>query len=554
MMIDNISKKTVAAVLVLAALSFYLFFFRLGAFALTDPDETFYAQTAKEMVDRGEWHTPYLYGKPQFEKPILLYWLVEASFRAFGVNEFAARLPSAVFALFGIMVIYFLGSLLFNKRVGMLSAVILAASVEYVVLSRACVTDMVLTVFMLLGALFFFYGQIKNRAYYYILSGGFFALAVLTKGPVAIMLPAVAIGLYLLFVRDFRIFKSISLVWIALAFIIVAAPWYILMYKIHGNSFIDAFFGFHNVNRFLEAEHKIGSQWYYNIPIVFGGFFPWSVFLPFGLWHAFKKSFRNSSPENGHLVFAALWFFVIFIFFSISSTKLPTYIFPSFIGLALIVAVLWDDLLQKTVEKSIVLGMKISQYLLLVVVIVGSIGALIYLKFDYPSILPGIAIGCALLIIGMILSTAAFAKKIYARAFLLIVCSVLAFAYPMSALVLPQIERFETSKEISEVLSTVMKKGEALGCESNYQEGLAFYTGVFPVNIDKHHDLVNFMGSKERIWCVLKEKNYNQLYDLDTKPFYTKPSFMIYKLGKKAVVTNKMPEDGKYILMRERTK
>ncbi|MDD5423616.1 MAG: glycosyltransferase family 39 protein [Candidatus Omnitrophica bacterium] len=553
-MFDNISKKTVVAVLILAALSFYLFFFRLGAFALTDPDESFYAQTAKEMVNRGEWNTPYLFGKPQFEKPILFYWLVVASFKAFGVNEFASRLPSATFALFGIIAMYFLGSLLFNKRVGMISAVILAASVEYVVLSRACVTDMVLTVFMLLGVLFFFYGQIRNKAYYYILSGGFFALAVLTKGPVAIILPAVAIGLYLLIARDFRIFNSMSLVWVALAFIVVAAPWYILMYKMHGSSFIDAFFGFHNVTRFLEAEHKIGSQWYYNIPIVFGGFFPWSAFLPFALWHAFKKSFRKSSPESAHLVFAAMWFFVIFIFFSISSTKLPTYIFPSFIGLALIVAVLWDDFLRNTVQESVILGMKVSQYLLLAVVVLGSIGALIYIKFDYPSILGGIAIGCALLIAGMVLSTAAYAKKRFIRAFTLIVLSVLAFAYPMSAFVLPEIERFETSKVISEVLSTMMKKGDPLGCESNYQEGLAFYTDVFPVNIDKHHDLVNFMGSKERIWCVLKEKNYNQLYDLDTRPFYTKPSFMVYKLGKKAVVTNMMPEDGKYILMRERTK
>ncbi len=93
-------RRPILPVIIFLALSWYLFFFRIDAMGLTDPDETFYAQTAKEMLSKGEWLTPHIFGKPQFEKPVFFYWLVEISFKIFGVNEAAARLPSALFSIF----------------------------------------------------------------------------------------------------------------------------------------------------------------------------------------------------------------------------------------------------------------------------------------------------------------------------------------------------------------------------------------------------------------------------------------------------------------------
>lgn len=519
---------------------------------MTDPDETFYAQTSKEMLGRQEYLTPYLYDKPQFEKPFLFYGLVEWSFKLFGVNEFAARLPSAKSAFLGLIAIYVLGALLFNKRVGALSAIILATNVEYVVLSRACVTDMVLGTFMLLGVLFFFCGYLKEKSYFYLLSSAMFALATLTKGPVFIVLPAAAIFIYLILAGDLKAVKKMPIFQSILVFIIIAAPWYILMYKLHGKVFIDSFFGFHNVNRFLESEHKIGSQVYYNIPIVFGGFFPWSVFLPFGFWHAFKRALSKKGQEDKRLIFILSWFFVIFIFFTISSTKLPTYIFPSFISLAIITAVLWDDFLRKDAPKSVVLGVKISYYLLLAAVVFGAIGALTYINFKYPVIVSGAFMCAVFLVFGFSLSLAAFISKKFIWTFFLIAYSLVVFAYPLLTLVLPQIEPYETSKAISQKLLSFMKPEENLGSESNYLAGLAFYTGKIPTDIDKHHLLVRFLSSKERVWCVMKEKNHRELYELDTKPYYTRPSYMLYKIGKRAIVTNIVPSGVAYILKRER--
>ncbi len=546
----KILEKPVLFLTILTLLCGYLFFFQSGKMALTDPDETFYAQTAKEMLARNEWVTPYLYDKPQFEKPILFYWLVEASYKVFGINEFAARFPSAVFGLIGVIAIYFLGALLFGKRAGMLSAVMLAVNVEYVILSRACVTDMVLSTFMLLGALFFFYGYLKGKNYFYLLSAAGFGLATLTKGPVAILLAGSIIFIYLILAKDLKSIKKMPVLLMALVFTITAAPWYLIAYKLHGMSFIDAFFGFHNVTRFLEAEHKIGSQFYYNVPVVLGGFFPWSVFLPVGLWNMFKRGRNKFKPE----IFVLVWFFVIFIFFSISSTKLPTYIFPCFMSLALVTGVFWDDFLKGLTGKKIVKQMAVSYYILSAVIVLGAIGALLYIKHGYPVVLKGVLISSLFLIFGMALSFAAFLKKKFFWAFFLVVYSLAIFLIPLGMLVIPDIELYETSKEVSGRLLSLMKPAEMLGSESNHLAGLAFYTGKFPADLDKHDIMVQFMNSDKRVWGVMKEKNYKQLYDPGVNPEYVKPSYLVYKIGKRAIVTNGLPDNGRYILKGERSK
>jgi len=552
---DRIIKRPGLFLFLLFGLCLYLFFFQLGGMALTDPDETFYAQTAKEMFARHEWVTPYLYGAPQFEKPILIYWLINISYRIFGVNEFAARFPSAVFALLGVFGLYHMGSLFYNKRVGLFSAAILATCVEYIILSRACVTDMALFTTMLFGAFFFFYAHMKDKPIFYIFSSVSFALAVLAKGPIAIILAGLAIIIYIFAAKRFDIPKKIPYLWCALALILVAAPWYMAIYHIHGKAFVDAFFGFHNVTRFLESEHEIGSQFYYNIPIMLGGFFPWSVFLPLGFWGLFKRaSAKVENSQRDASIFTLSWFFVIFIFFSISSTKLPTYIFPSFISLALIAAVVWDDFLTARHPAYIKKWMPFSYYALPVIIVPGAVAASLYVKSHYPVILNGVIMSAAFLSFGGALSLLAFIRKKFIAAFFFIIYLVVIFLYPMEKLIIPELEKYETSKEIAGKLNSFMKPQEPLGSESNYLAGLAFYTGKFPTDLDKHHAMVQFLSRPDRVWCVIKEKNHRQLYEVDTKPRYSKDSYMLYKIGKRAIVTNQMPDDGIYLLKRTGTR
>jgi len=539
---DNLSKKPILPVIIFLALSWYLFFFRIDALGLTDPDETFYAQTAKEMLAKNEWLTPHIFGKPQFEKPIFFYWLVEISFKAFGVNETASRLPSAVFGMIGVAATYFLGRLLFNKRAGLIAAVMLATSAEYVVLSRACITDMTLFSLMLLGILFFFYGYLKGKKYSYLLSAAFFALAVLTKGPVAVMLPGLALLLYFVFTKDWKLFTKIPFVSMAVVFIAVAAPWYLAMYKVHGSAFTDAFFGFQNITRFTQSEHRIGSGIYYNIPVILGGFLPWSVFLPFGLWYSFKKALSakpEDAIERNGMIFILVWFFSIFLFFTASSTKLPTYIFPCFVSAALISAVSWDDFLKVLPSRDTAIWVKGACYALFAMIPIGIVGSSIYLGGHYPSILKNMTVPYAMLLFGILMSFAAMLNGKRVWTFVLIAYAVLLFLYPVTKLILPEVSRFETSKTIAAKLGTLMSPNERLATEDRYMEGLTFYTGRVPISLSNYNDMVDFLSSKPRVWWVLKDRKNAQINALDM--------YVVYRLGKKMIATNILPADGKYL-------
>lgn len=529
-------EKPLIIILILLALSCYLYFLQLDKLALTDPDETFYAQTAKEMFQKGEWLTPMLYGKPQFEKPILFYWLIEISYAVFGINEFAVRFPSALFGFLGLAGVYLLGRLLFNNRTGIFSAIVLATCLEYVVLSIGCVTDMVLFTLLLFGALFFLCAQVRQKSYFYLLSSAAFALATLTKGPIGLLLPGFIILIYLFIVKDFALFKKVSVLAGALTvFLLIAAPWYMIMYKIHGKEFIDAFFGFQNITRFTTPEHRIGSQVYYNIPIVLGGFFPWSVFLPLGFWYFFKKAF--SDAKRRHYIFVLLWFAVIFIFFTISSTKLPTYIFPCFMSLALITGKMWDDLCLNAASGLPVKWFRASYYFLIAIVLLAFPGMYIFLNMRYPDVAGSALTAGSFFLFGIILSWAAFVRKKYMAVLFLIAYSVALLIYPINRLVLPGIEARETSKALAKEILKHYKDGEMIGCEDDYCRGIAFYTGKMPVMLANCSAISELLNSKKRVWLVVKEKNLTD--DIAAGPEREKKVNILYRSGKKLLVTNR---------------
>lgn len=530
-------KKSIVLLILFSAALFFIGIYRMP---LTDPDETFYAETAREMMNRGEWLTPYIFGKPQFEKPPLYYWLVIFGFKAFGVSESSARVASAVFGVIGVIGVYFLGKILLNRRCGFLSGVILATSVIYTVLSRACVTDIVLTVFILYAFLFFFYKR-------YLLSAVMLVLAVLTKGPIGLFLPFAIIGAYLLFAKELKKLKEIPFIRGALLFLAVALPWYFLMYKAHGKEFINVFFGFHNVMRFLEPEHKIGDVFYYYAPVALGGFFPWSVFLPLGIWQAFREKEGSIKKTN---IFLALWILVIFLFFSFSRTKLPTYIFPLYPALALLVSRFLDVSINKDLTKKMKIAMVSFSGLFFVILFGGLIALYFILKMKYPSAVAMSLIAGTAFIFLMILTFGAFLKERYKASLIIFMASFVIFISFLSFFVLPELGKYESSKEISKELLAFAKPGERLGAETDYQRGIAFYTNREDIlDVHPHNVITIFLSSDERVWCVIKEKNHRELYTDKKQPF-TKPTYVVYKLGKRVIVTNKMPEDGKFLKMR----
>src|ERR1043166_5378632 len=195
--------RSVALLLILCAV---VFWWRLGAIGLIDPDEPFYAQTAREMVETNDWITPRIFGQPQFEKPILFYWMAAGAFKIFGESEWAARAPSAFFASLLVLLIYFWGAKFWNERAGLLAGVVLATGLEFAVMSRLMLTDIALAFFIAASLLTWWLAlEEKNKAarrnFWLIAHFVCAGLAALTKGPVAWIICVLATLSFLLVTR-----------------------------------------------------------------------------------------------------------------------------------------------------------------------------------------------------------------------------------------------------------------------------------------------------------------------------------------------------------------
>ncbi|MDD4201841.1 MAG: glycosyltransferase family 39 protein [Candidatus Omnitrophica bacterium] len=519
----------------------FLFMFNLGKMALTDPDEPFYAQSAREMMVRGEWLTPRIFSEPQFEKPPMYYWLIISSYKMFGVNEFSARFPSALFGIIGIIGIFLLSKQLFNKRAGFFAGIIMATSVQYAILARACVTDMVLCVFILYIFLFYFKGYYNdNNKKYYISAAFFTACAVLTKGPVGFILPAFIIFLFLILTKDWKAIFKYSWLEGAVIFCLVALPWFIVMTKVYGQDFTGHFFGFQNVTRFLQPEHKGSDIIFYYVPIVIVGFLPWILFLPYAVTELVKKDKQNIKK---HLMLV-LWIGVFFVFFSISKTKLPTYIFPLFPALAILTGrfldIVWENKIMSKTEKSIGMLLPLSFF---IATIVGYFLA----KHKYPLMSSAIIFSGVVLCFSTLFCMIQGLKNQKKGFYLGIVCSMILAIMLLNSVLAKPIGLYESSKYFVEKANELKLPDEVLGGEDDNRRGIAFYADI--ENVPDLHDqniLNKFILSEKRNWGIMKTKNLDFLYEY-YKDF--KPTYIVYKMGKKVLFTNKKPDqDVPYIV------
>jgi len=329
----------------------FLFFYQLGSVPLFDLDEAIYAETAREMVETGNWITPQVNYKPFFEKPILLYWFMATAIKTFGLSEFSARLTSAVFGLALLTVTYGLTRRIAGARAGLLAMLILASNLEMVALSHAALTDMLLVFFITVALASFYLLYKTGRSVW---SVGIYlasALAVMTKGPVGLVLPGLTIFLFIITVGPRKkLFREIQLGWGILIFCVVAVPWYAEMFRLHGANFWNTFFLHHNIERFTSVLGGHAGAPIYYIGILALGFFPWVAFLPASV--AFILSGSNLSERLKNLRpfplnhpfewFLLLWVTVVFLFFSLAGTKLPSYIGPAFPALAIWIACYLD--------------------------------------------------------------------------------------------------------------------------------------------------------------------------------------------------------------------
>jgi 4-amino-4-deoxy-L-arabinose transferase-like glycosyltransferase len=320
-----------------------LAFWQLGYLPLVDVDEPVYGQVGKEMAPAGlaGWLSPHNGGQIWFDKPPLFYWLTAFSMRLFGVSEFAARLPSALLAVSLVAVTYALSRRAYPRtpKAGLWAGFALATCVQFFLLARAAVTDMTLALTLTLALFALYVWTQTDRGRWIVLAGVMTGLAALTKGPVALVLIGVQTIAYLCLTRQAKRLLSPTL-WGGFSLcLVVGLPWFLWMIHLHGRLFIDGFLEANNVTRYLQAEHKETSPLWFFLPVLIGGFFPWSLALPGALvlaWRQGREAWRNSVTDNPAL-FLGLWVALVFVFFSASQSKLITYIFPLYPAAAVLV-------------------------------------------------------------------------------------------------------------------------------------------------------------------------------------------------------------------------
>ena len=319
-----------AALVILILTSFFL---ALGSAPLFDVDEGAFSEATREMMISKNYLTTYLNGAPRFDKPILIYWLQLLSVKLFGINEFAFRLPSALAGSVWATSIFYVVRKESGNRQAFLAATMMVLSLQVVVIAKAAIADGLLNCFLAITmfALLNHFKTGSKRALHLAFAAAGFGM--LTKGPIAILIPAAVSFLYALQERRLKqwigmIFNPFGI----LLFLCIALPWYLLEYRDQGMAFIEGFFFKHNLSRFNTSfEGHSGSILYY-IPVIIVGMMPFT-----GLFFTVLLNIKTLLADTTNR-FLLIWFLFVFVFFSLSGTKLPHYTIYGYTPLFILMA------------------------------------------------------------------------------------------------------------------------------------------------------------------------------------------------------------------------
>ncbi|WP_072621234.1 ArnT family glycosyltransferase [Spirulina major] len=363
------------SIITLSLICVMAFLWGLGSVGLVDETEPLFAEASRQMTVTGDWVTPYFNGVTRFDKPPLVYWLMALGYLAFGVNEWTVRLPSALAAIALVLglflTLYRFGyatpragqvdqadsrrSLRQRWIAAWLGAAMLALNVQMFAWGRTGVSDMLLNACIGVSLLCFFWGYVRHEGQvrrgfwpsrWYLGCYGAMALAVLTKGPVGIVIPGLVILVFLFYTGNLFTVWQEAKVWSGLLiFAVITIPWYVLVIQANGESYINDFFGYHNLDRFTRVVNQHSAPWYFYFLVVLVGFLPWSVSLPLAIarLNLWQRRFWCAQPRQAQLgLLAVIWVIVIFGFFTVAVTKLPSYTLPLLPAAAILVAQLWS--------------------------------------------------------------------------------------------------------------------------------------------------------------------------------------------------------------------
>ncbi|MFQ3548973.1 MAG: glycosyltransferase family 39 protein [Armatimonadota bacterium] len=492
--------------IVLASISLYLLYFAyLGSFPLLDPDEPVYGQYTKEMVASGDWLTPTLNDEVIFDKPPMLKWVAGIFISVLGSTELAMRLPSAIFSVLLVLLVFKIASYDFGRKAGLFSAVAKATCLQQIVLSHAAVTDVIL-VFFLMASLFAYRLWLdssgKAKYAWIIVCGVMAGFAMLTKGPVAYIILFGTVFLHLLWIKQLKRLFSLDILLAIITALIVGMPWFIAMYYMHTKEFVEQFIMYHHVDRFLKPEHDDQTgHWYahlYNIPIFFIFFFPWSVFFPQSLTRFWKEN------DGARLLF--VWIAVVFIFFSLSKTLLVTYIYPLYPAAAVFVGILLSRISYSKING--LKGIKISLWFAFIFAGLILAAFAIISKDQYPELSISAMILSGILVLSSIISIIIVYRLNEEGVGLLpyvFGVGMIFFTLWLMIIIMPEVGNRMSTKEL--VKSIPVRQGDLFYQFSMRCPSIFFYTDVHAERTWDIELMQKILAGDKRAYVVVKEKD-----------------------------------------------
>jgi 4-amino-4-deoxy-L-arabinose transferase-like glycosyltransferase len=444
----------------------------MGERPLFNPDEGRYAEIPREMLASGNWLVPHLNNLVYIEKPPLQYWATALAYELFGTHVWAARLYTGLCGLFTVLVTAALARRLWGSAVARRAAIMLATSFAVLVMSQQLTLDMSLTFFMTLTLAAFCVAQdaatsAVGRRQWMWLAWACAAAAFLTKGLVALVLPAFALGAYSLLYRHWKPWRRLSLVTGLAVFMLIALPWCVLMQR-HVPQFFDFFFVREHFQRFLTTiEDRYEPPWFF-IPVLAVGSLPW--LLPAGRALASGWRVSRTPSEFDARAFLWVWCVIVFVFFSMSDSKLIPYILPLFPALALLMASAQAEERRRDLKRT-GLGLVMTGVLLAVAAgllprfLPDPVRAPFFIQLRLPILLMGlICIGGGFLARGKVEATATVGMTAYLCVFVLL----------LSAHVVAPLYSGAT---LAAQLSPAIMAGTPIYSVRTYDQSLPFYLG-----------------------------------------------------------------------------
>ena len=343
-------------ILGLGVLFYFIFFHNIWAYALMDVDETRYVSMAKDMFHSKDFLTLYLNKEFFFEKPPLYFWGECLSFALFGrVTEFTARFPVALYGTLCSFLTYFIGRKVISRTYGVVSALILATSLEFLILSKFAILDIVVSTciwFSLCFGMLTLFCEEKNKKYFWWLFYIFSGLAVMAKGIPGFVVPFGSMFFIAIVSKKFKeIFRPQYFVVGFILFFLITLPWHIIMLKMHDPLFFNEYVMKHHVSRFIGSK-DLGRQqpFYFYLLTILWGFFPWIIStLPVLIRKIFKQDFEFNclTDTRRFLLYNGIIVIFTLLFFSVSKTKLITYVLPVYPSLACLGGYIWANYIER---------------------------------------------------------------------------------------------------------------------------------------------------------------------------------------------------------------